>query len=266
MKEAILFQEYLCPNCEKNRSESGNPPFCLHCLMGMNNGENFYDVLQQKKAAGKRFWDFRASLYEAMLPITIALGSGSFSYLQAVTLVAQVTQKESLPGYPILDVATGTGLVIKKLFTLGGEHGYVGLDYSREMLNQARKKLQNVPRLLLIRGDAHHLPFTDSSFGGITCAAALGNMRDPDQVVHEMARVTASGGSLTLLLTLMDEGMGWNVRLWKGLMDGLYQVGRVPLRWFSPQELIATLEKAGYRGVNLQELGGTWQLISARRE
>lgn len=266
MEEAVVLTDKICPFCGKRNTEAEAILLCQDCQGHITKRKNFYDLLQKEKACGSSFWNFRASLYETMLPVTMALGSGSFSYRQAVSEVARVTLALAVSDYPILDVATGTGLVVKNLVAMDKGRHYVGLDYSREMLNQAWKKLQKTPGILLIRGDAHQLPFIRASFGAISCAAAFGNMKNPHQVIQEMARVTVPGGSLTLLLTLLEKKVGWNLKVWKTLMDGLYQAGGVPLRWFSPGELKKTLEEAGYVNVQLKGLGGTWQIITARRE
>lgn len=267
--EAIHLSQLVCLACGKRMEDEFEGLFCLECRETYLTKGSFYDLLaQEKSASGRPFWEFRARLYERMLPVTIALGNGSFSYYRAVEEVAEIALGSTTTDSPILDVATGTGLVIRNLLKKNPHHLYYGLDYSQNMLHLARENLgqENRDRAILIRGDAHQLPFSSSFFGSITCAAALGNMKDPRRVVREMARVTVRGGSLTLLLTIMEERAPWNMRLWKRLMDGLYRVGQVPLQWFSQDGVIATLQEAGYVDVELKSLGGTWQIICGRLE
>lgn len=267
METAHLSQQALCLACGKRIDEEGGGLFCFECSAALPASRSFYDLLAKEKRASERsFWDFRARLYERMLPVTMALGNGSFSYYRAVEEVAEIALEGAALGRPVLDVATGTGLVIKNLIQKDPNRIYIGLDYSQNMLHLAKKNLcqERGDKVTFIRGDAHQLPFASSFFGSITCAAAFGNMRDPERVAQEMARVTIRGGTITLLLTLMEEKAQWNLRVWKRLMDGLYRVGQVPLRWFSEEGVIQTLEEAGYCDVKLKSLGGTWQIITGR--
>jgi SAM-dependent methyltransferase len=103
----------------------------------------------------------------------------------------------------VLDVATGTGrlplaLLRDRFGTTGGR--IVGLDLSRGMLRRARTKLRPYgEQVWLVWQDASHLPFGDGVFDGVTCLESLEFMPEPLEVLAEMVRVLAPGG--TLLLT-----------------------------------------------------------------
>ncbi len=80
------------------------------------------------------------------------------------------------PGQVVLDVATGTGLAAIPAAQMVGATGRViGLDISRGMLEQARRKIEaeNLANLELIEGDADYLSFEAGSFDAILCASAL---------------------------------------------------------------------------------------------
>jgi ubiquinone/menaquinone biosynthesis C-methylase UbiE len=103
----------------------------------------------------------------------------------------------------VLDVATGTGrlplaLLREHFGATGGR--IVGLDLSRGMLRRARAKLGPYgEQVWLVWQDASHLPFGDELFDGVTCLESLEFMPEPLDVLAEMVRVLAPGG--TLLLT-----------------------------------------------------------------
>jgi ubiquinone/menaquinone biosynthesis C-methylase UbiE len=100
----------------------------------------------------------------------------------------------------LLDVATGTGRLPLALLRERFRGRIVGLDLSRGMLRQARRKLQPYgEQVSLIRHDACRLPFDDETFDAVTCLEALEFMPRPLEVLAEMRRVLAPGG--TLLLT-----------------------------------------------------------------
>lgn len=92
----------------------------------------------------------------------------------------------------VLDIATGTGDVAFLAAEAG--HEAVGLDFSERMLEGARAKDKR-GRLKWINGSADRLPFSDRSFGCITSAFALRNLRGClDKVFAENARVLKTGG------------------------------------------------------------------------
>jgi SAM-dependent methyltransferase len=75
----------------------------------------------------------------------------------------------------------------------------VGLDLSRGMLRQARRKLAAYSdQVSLLWHDASCLPFSDGTFDAVTCLESLEFMPRPREVLSEMVRVLAPGGVLFL--------------------------------------------------------------------
>ena len=91
----------------------------------------------------------------------------------------------------VVDVATGTGLVLREL--AGGSGRLLGVDLSQRMLTVARAAL---PSAAWARADAAALPVPDASVDLLTCVTALHLFRDPSAVVVEWRRVLASGGRI----------------------------------------------------------------------
>ncbi len=96
----------------------------------------------------------------------------------------------------VLDVATGTARLARTLFEQPGYRGrLIGLDYSRKMLQEARRQTQPwAARITLLWQDASQLPFPDGIFDAVTCLEALEFMPNPERVLQEMARVLRPGG------------------------------------------------------------------------
>jgi demethylmenaquinone methyltransferase / 2-methoxy-6-polyprenyl-1,4-benzoquinol methylase len=90
-------------------------------------------------------------------------------------------------GGSALDVACGSGKLTAELARIAGGGGrVVGLDFSPEMLEVARRRHPNIE---FIEGDALNLPFEDGSFDVATIAFGLRNLADPVHGLHEMLRV-----------------------------------------------------------------------------
>jgi demethylmenaquinone methyltransferase / 2-methoxy-6-polyprenyl-1,4-benzoquinol methylase len=105
------------------------------------------------------------------------------------------------PGQRILDVATGTGLVASELARRGAE--VTGLDQSEQMLAGARQRLTQHPdladKILLIQGEAEHLPFADDAFDGLTFTYLLRYVDDRPATMRELARVLKPGGRIGMV-------------------------------------------------------------------
>jgi len=94
-------------------------------------------------------------------------------------------------GARVLDVACGTGDLCAALVHEG--YRAFGIDFSAGML---RVRHTDAP---VARCDAERLPFPDETFDGLTCGFALRNFVALEPVLAEAARVTRSGGRVTLL-------------------------------------------------------------------
>lgn len=107
------------------------------------------------------------------------------------------------PGSQSIDVCTGTADWAISLAKAAGPTGHVvGLDFSKEMLAQAPKKLkeeQIEDRVELVHGDAMDLPYSPDTFDYATIGFALRNVPDIDQVLQEMTRVVKPGGMVVSL-------------------------------------------------------------------
>jgi demethylmenaquinone methyltransferase/2-methoxy-6-polyprenyl-1,4-benzoquinol methylase len=90
-------------------------------------------------------------------------------------------------GGSALDVACGSGKLTAELARIvGGKGRAVGLDFSAQMLDVARR---DHPGIEFIEGDALNLPFDDASFDAATIAFGLRNLANPVRGLVEMLRV-----------------------------------------------------------------------------
>jgi ubiquinone/menaquinone biosynthesis C-methylase UbiE len=94
----------------------------------------------------------------------------------------------------ILEVGCGSGAVLSELPKPAARYG---LDLDAAALAECRI---NAPKSLIIRADGHHIPYPDKSFDIAYCHYLLLWVKDPLQVVREMARVsrTSQAGSKSI--------------------------------------------------------------------
>lgn len=95
------------------------------------------------------------------------------------------------PGRLALELGCGTGIFLEKVATTGAR--IVGLDLSADLLAKARARLGGAPNVVLLRGDAEHLPYAASSFDVVYGSSVLHHL-DLDRALGEIFRVLRPGG------------------------------------------------------------------------
>jgi demethylmenaquinone methyltransferase / 2-methoxy-6-polyprenyl-1,4-benzoquinol methylase len=167
------------------------------------------------------------------------------------------------PGDRVLDACCGTGDLAVEAERRGGR--VVGLDFSKKMLEQARKKSGAIE---WVQGDALALPFGDGEFDAATVGFGVRNLADLEAGLDELARVLEPEGKLAVLEITRPRGiLRPFFRLWFDVVVPL--LGRVlpggeaytylpasVRRFPGPDDLSALLESAGFRDVRYRLLGG----------
>jgi len=109
-----------------------------------------------------------------------------------------------------LDVAAGTCDLAIEAATHYQDIHVTGLDFSKEMLDEGRKKISErglSERIHLIRGDALYIPFPQDRFDAAGMAFGIRNIPDRLNALSELRRVVAPGGQVLILeLSLPQSG------------------------------------------------------------
>lgn len=123
-------------------------------------------------------------------------------------LKARAEVAELLPiceGESVLEVSPGPGVYQSLLATRVGNTGRLtALDLSQGMLREcARKTRDQLPKPMLVRGNASHLPFRGAFFDGLFHFGGVNLFSEPARALEEFARVVRPGG----WVAFGDEGM-----------------------------------------------------------
>jgi ubiquinone/menaquinone biosynthesis C-methylase UbiE len=116
---------------------------------------------------------------------------------QRADALEKASLRQLLDNFPrarsVLEVGCGTGHFTRWLFEQG--LATVGLDLSAEMLAEA----QTLDGVLLVRGDAHRLPFSDGAFDLVAFITTLEFLDEPQEALAEALRVAHGGLVLGVL-------------------------------------------------------------------
>lgn len=88
----------------------------------------------------------------------------------------------------VVDVGCGTGLITNRLVERA--ELIVGVDFSRRLLQEARKKARSHQRVFLVLADADNLPFADHVFDMVLAITLLQNMPNPRSTLDEINRIS----------------------------------------------------------------------------
>ncbi len=170
---------------------------------------------------------------------------------------------EVKPGARALDVACGTGDLALELARRVGPGGeIVACDFSEQMLALARTKAAGTPTIHVEWANALELPYRDDEFAAATVGFGVRNFSDLDRGLSELARVVRPGGKVVILemTTPTRPPLSTFFRVWfdrvvpllgraAGDGDAFTYLPRSVRRFPGPQELAATMERAGLRSI-----------------
>jgi demethylmenaquinone methyltransferase/2-methoxy-6-polyprenyl-1,4-benzoquinol methylase len=151
--------------------------------------KRYYHSDDERAALVRRLFDSGAPSYEWICNL-MSFGTGE-RYRRQVLVDSGVSNTSR-----VLDVATGTGLVLRSLDELTSSGGIaIGLDPSWGMLTQCRARCE-VP---LVQAVAERLPFINRSFDTITMGYGLRHVEDLRLLFSEFHRILSPGGKIVIL-------------------------------------------------------------------
>lgn len=94
----------------------------------------------------------------------------------------------------VLSIGCGPAFLEAELHNLHPEMSITGLEYSKEMIEQATKEIP------IVYGDAQHLEFEDKSFDAVFYLTSLEFIPNIQKTIKETSRVLKSKGLLLVLM------------------------------------------------------------------
>lgn len=241
-------------------SESTDPPGhqAPHSVL-----TEFYSTPEARAGFVNRLFDRTARHYDRVSGL---LSFGSDKGYRKLAL----RRAGLIPGMKLLDVATGTGLVLQAALDLGmAAEDLTGIDPSAGMLAENRR----LRAVKLVQGVGEHLPFPDASFDFVSMGYALRHVTDLGVLFAEFRRVLRPQGRILILeisrprssaaFFLMKLYMGRLVPFVTGIFTGQRDVARLMEYYWAtiaecvpPEAIVAAIKSAGFQEVQRKITGG----------
>ena len=162
-----------------------------------------------------------------------------------------LTDAKLAPGLSVLDVACGPGYVSAAAKQLGAVP--TGMDFSANMISIAKAMF---PEISFTQGDAHGLPFEDSSFDRVLMNFGLLHISHPEKACAEACRVLKSGGKFAFTVWAGPEHnpgakiVNDAIEAYANLNVGLPE-GPPKYLYGEREECRQVLEKVGFDGASM---------------
>ncbi len=142
----------------------------------------------------------------------------------------------------LLELGCGSGALLDALLPRSGKT--IGVDYSRAMLEEAKRNLGEKSSGVDLRlGELEHLPLADNSVDIAVACMVLHHIAQPQRVLAEAARVVKKGGSL-IVVDLMHHTNEYMRERFADLWLG-----------FEPTDIAAWVKTAGFNAPQTKILG-----------
>ena len=199
--------------------------FCrLHCVIRKPAvSEKHYDAIKESYHKSRNMYDdvLTQSKWWSKLYIRL-FWSGADDNEIAEKVLSYIPEKFS---GRLLDVPVGTAVFTHRKYAALQNADITCLDYSEDMLKQAKQRLANQKNIQLVQGDVGHLQFPNRSFDIVLSMNGFHAFPDKRSAFRETYRVLKHGGKFIGCCYICGES---------GITDTLVSKILVRKGWFTP--------------------------------
>lgn len=214
------------------------------------------NTLSEKKETIRSFFDSIASRYDRINQV-LSWNLDDRWRKRAVKLVFSGQERS------ILDLGIGTGKFIQLFSIRKSWDRLVGLDFSLNMLFEARKELSS--KVLLVSADFHDIPLQAQSFDLVISSYTLRSVQDLPGFAREIHRLLNPGGKAALLCLTRPVHPIWRILAYpylkfflplmggalSGHQDAYHFLSESILTFQEPEKTVALLKQEGFRDAKI---------------
>ena len=160
-------------------------------------------------------------------------------------------------GQKILDVGTGTGILIPFLLKAVGPTGQVtAIDYAEKMVEICKAKYAYLSNINIAVQQVEKLPFSPESFDAITCFGLFPHLENKEEALSQMNRVLKPGGRLIIAHALSSAE----------IKAHHYNASSAVAHDVLPDEarMKQLLKQAGFTGIHITDKQGCYFCLSTK--
>jgi demethylmenaquinone methyltransferase/2-methoxy-6-polyprenyl-1,4-benzoquinol methylase len=162
-----------------------------------------------------------------------------------------------LAGQNVLDVGTGTGILIPFLHKAVGSRGHItAIDFSQNMVEICKTKYAHLPNVSVKVADAESLDFPDSSFDAVMCFGVFPHLDNKVATLNQFHRVLKSKGKLIIAHALSSAEIKSHHQ--KAPPAVAHDV--LP----TEKEMRKLLQQAGFTGIHIIDKQGSYLCTSTK--
>lgn len=153
----------------------------------------------------------------------------------------------------VIEFGCGTGYFTETIAQKANH--MVATDLSNELLEMAKKRLKNNPKITIQKEDCINTSFPSGEFDSVFMANLIHIVENPFKVLQESHRILKDGGML-IIVTYTNYGMKLLEIIKLGIRF-LLGWGKPPqhLHTFSPQQLASLMQDAGFTAEESKLIG-----------
>ena len=160
----------------------------------------------------------------------------------------ELLKNEGLHPRRLLDVGSGTGMLLRSLRRVYGDACAVGIDLAMGMSRNARENMESDGRTHILTADAENLPFPDATFDLVLSTSTFQWLAELDAAFGEALRVLTPGG--LFCFALFGEKTLYELRAsYRSALAALSYIEKDHTHTFRSQDHVKfALTRAGFTG------------------
>jgi len=160
------------------------------------------------------------------------------------------------PGQDVLDVGTGTGLLIPFLLQAIGPSGSITtIDYAEKMVQICRSKYAHIKNVSFELQDVEALDLPAESFDAVTCFGLFPHLENKEQSLYHMNRVLKPGGKLIIAHALSSAEIQAHHRVSSAVAHDLLP---------ETHEMRRLLTSTGFIDISIEDEPGCYLCVSTK--
>jgi ubiquinone/menaquinone biosynthesis C-methylase UbiE len=160
-------------------------------------------------------------------------------------------------GQHVLDVGTGTGVLVPYLSKAVGPEGkVVALDFSEKMVNQCKTKYSHLKNVSVKVGNIENVAFLPESFDALICFGVFPHLANKQKALQNIHRLLKAEGKLVIAHALSSE----ELKIHHKKVSAKMAHATLP----EEADMEKLLDKAGFTNISIKDEPGEYLCLATR--